>query len=49
MIVAILGILKAGAAFVPLDPAYPAERINHILGDTGLSLLVTIESARAVV
>ena len=41
MIVAILGILKAGAAFVPLDPAYPAERINHILGDTGLSLLVT--------
>ncbi|MFM0286805.1 non-ribosomal peptide synthetase [Paraburkholderia megapolitana] len=41
MIVAILGVLKAGAAFVPLDPAYPAERINHILSDTGLSLLVT--------
>ncbi|WP_010095780.1 AMP-binding protein, partial [Burkholderia ubonensis] len=41
MIVAILGVLKAGAAFVPLDTAYPAERINHILGDTGLSLLLT--------
>ncbi|WP_175918213.1 non-ribosomal peptide synthetase [Burkholderia contaminans] len=47
MIVAILGILKAGAAFVPLDPAYPAERINHILGDTGLSLLVTESSQLA--
>ncbi|VWB89747.1 non-ribosomal peptide synthetase [Burkholderia lata] len=47
MIVAILGILKAGAAFVPLDPAYPAERINHILGDTGLSLLVTQSSQLA--
>jgi amino acid adenylation domain-containing protein len=41
MIVAILGILKAGAAFVPLDPAYPAERIDHILADTGLALLLT--------
>lgn len=47
MIVAILGILKAGAAFVPLDPAYPPERINHILGDTGLSLLVTQSSQLA--
>ncbi|MFP3624980.1 AMP-binding protein, partial [Burkholderia sp. SIMBA_051] len=35
------GILKAGAAFVPLDPAYPAERIDHILADTGLALLLT--------
>ncbi|WP_157374659.1 non-ribosomal peptide synthetase, partial [Burkholderia ubonensis] len=47
MIVAILGVLKAGAAFVPLDTAYPAERINHILGDTGLSLLLTQSSQLA--
>ena len=30
-IVAILAVLKAGAAYIPLDPVYPAERIEHIL------------------
>jgi amino acid adenylation domain-containing protein/non-ribosomal peptide synthase protein (TIGR01720 family) len=34
MVVAILGVLKAGAAFVPIDPAYPAARIDLILRDT---------------
>ena len=41
MMIAILGILKAGAAYVPLDTAYPAERTNYILKDTGASLIVT--------
>ena len=41
MIVAVLGILKAGAHFVPLDPHHPLDRVNHILQETGLTLLIT--------
>jgi amino acid adenylation domain-containing protein/non-ribosomal peptide synthase protein (TIGR01720 family) len=41
MIVAILGILKAGAHFVPIDPQYPLERVNYILQETSLTLLIT--------
>ena len=41
MLVAILGILKAGAAYVPLDPNYPDERLNTLLDDAGPRVLVT--------
>jgi non-ribosomal peptide synthetase component F len=41
MIVALLGILKAGAAYVPMDPGYPRERLAHVLRDTQTPLLVT--------
>ncbi len=44
MLVAQLAILKAGAAYVPLDPAYPGERLSYMAQDAGLALLV-IESA----
>ncbi len=37
----ILGVLKAGAAYVPIDPTYPTARINNILEQSGLALLVT--------
>ena len=37
----LLGILRAGAAYVPLDPAYPAERIEWIVNDAGIQLIVT--------
>jgi amino acid adenylation domain-containing protein len=38
---AILGVLKSGAAYVPLDPAYPAERVRYILKDSGCKLVIT--------
>ncbi|MGJ4971817.1 amino acid adenylation domain-containing protein [Bradyrhizobium sp. HKCCYLRH1073] len=41
MIVALLAVLKAGAAYLPLDPDYPAERLAHMLGDSGARLLLT--------
>jgi amino acid adenylation domain-containing protein len=42
-VAALLGILKAGAAYVPLDPGHPAERLAFLLRDAGASLLVTRE------
>jgi amino acid adenylation domain-containing protein len=44
-VVAILGILKAGAAYVPLDPAYPAERLRFIAQDAGITTVVGEQSA----
>ena len=41
--VALLGILKTGAAYVPLDPAYPAQRLRFMAEDSGVSLLVSTE------
>ncbi len=39
--VAILGILKSGAAYVPIDPEYPADRVAYILENSGAGALVT--------
>ncbi|HEX8245511.1 MAG TPA: amino acid adenylation domain-containing protein, partial [Longimicrobium sp.] len=41
LIVSLFAVLKAGAAYVPLDPAYPPERVEYMLGDTRVPLLVT--------
>ncbi len=40
-IVAMLGVLKSGAAYVPLDPDYPIERLNLLASDCGLRWVVT--------
>jgi surfactin family lipopeptide synthetase A len=40
MVVALLGILKAGAAYVPLDPSYPSDRIKYVLDDARVKILV---------
>ncbi|WP_420574203.1 amino acid adenylation domain-containing protein [Kordia sp.] len=41
MIIGILGIMKSGAAYVPIDPEYPAERINYIIEDTKTEVVLT--------
>ncbi len=41
MVVALLGILKAGAAYVPLDPSYPSDRSKYVLDDARVKILVT--------
>ncbi|MEV6951754.1 non-ribosomal peptide synthase/polyketide synthase [Streptomyces sp. NPDC051183] len=41
--VALLGVLKAGAAYLPLDPAYPADRLAFMLADSGAAALLTAE------
>ncbi|MEU1799644.1 amino acid adenylation domain-containing protein [Streptomyces sp. NPDC019937] len=46
-IVALLAILKAGGAHLPLDPAYPPERLGWMLTDAGAAVLVTNTATRA--
>ena len=41
MIEAFLAVMKAGGAFLPLDPGYPADRLRYMLEDSGASLLLT--------
>ncbi|MFI1018575.1 amino acid adenylation domain-containing protein [Streptomyces sp. NPDC020965] len=46
MIVAILAILKAGAAYLPIDLDYPPARIAHIVDDSGVTCIVTSEAGQ---
>lgn len=41
MLVSLYGILKAGAGYVPLDPAYPSDRLKYMCDHSGLKLIVT--------
>lgn len=41
MVVGLLGILKAGAVYVPLDPEYPQDRLAYMIEDSGIQLLLT--------
>ncbi|SEC17951.1 amino acid adenylation domain-containing protein [Tenacibaculum sp. MAR_2009_124] len=41
LIIGILGILKAGAAYVPIDSDYPEKRTEHIINDTSIEILIS--------
>lgn len=46
MVVALLGVLKAGAGYVPLDPQYPAERLAFMVADSGTRIVLTQTALR---
>ncbi|WP_338744881.1 amino acid adenylation domain-containing protein [Pseudomonas putida] len=46
MVIGLLGILKAGAAYVPLDPEYPQDRLAYMFEDSGIRLLLTQQHLR---
>ncbi|MCK1516313.1 amino acid adenylation domain-containing protein [Bradyrhizobium sp. 190] len=48
MIVSLLAVLKAGGAYLPLDPAYPAERLRQIVDDAKPKLLIAHSAGRAI-
>jgi non-ribosomal peptide synthetase component F len=43
-LVSMMAVLKAGAAYVPIDPAYPDDRISYLMKDSGARLLLTQQS-----
>ena len=49
MVIASLGVLKAGCAYQPLDPSYPAERLNFMMQDASAKLLIADEELRPIV
>jgi amino acid adenylation domain-containing protein len=49
MVVAVLAVLKAGGAYVPLDPAYPTARLQYMLKDAGVAVLITESDLLGVV
>ncbi|WP_167459439.1 non-ribosomal peptide synthetase [Pedobacter jejuensis] len=48
MVVGMIGILKAGAAYLPIDPQYPKERIDYLIEDAQGNMLLTHSNSREV-
>lgn len=46
LVVALLGVLKAGGCYVPLDPDYPSERLAFMLADCGATITLTCDALR---
>src|SRR5690606_29122916 len=44
MLVGLLGVLKAGGAYLPLDPSFPAERLAFMLADSNAAIILTLSS-----
>ncbi|URC11724.1 non-ribosomal peptide synthetase [Flavobacterium sp. B183] len=49
MLIGILGILKSGGAYVPIDPEYPTDRIAYMLKDAGIDLVVSSQTSCNVI
>ncbi|MDP9901726.1 non-ribosomal peptide synthetase [Variovorax ginsengisoli] len=49
MVVGLLGILKAGGAYLPLDPEYPVQRLDYIVEDSGIALLLVHRATRDLI
>jgi amino acid adenylation domain-containing protein len=49
MVVGILGVLKAGGAYLPIDPGYPHDRIAYMIADAGVRIVLTQSALRDVV
>ncbi|HET7197470.1 MAG TPA: amino acid adenylation domain-containing protein, partial [Burkholderiales bacterium] len=47
LVVGVLAVLKAGGAFLPLDPSHPAARLAQVLGDAGAGLVLTTRALAA--
>src|SRR5215469_13307690 len=47
-VVSMLGVLKAGGVYVPLDPQAPADRVSYILANCGIRVLITNAERRAM-
>ncbi|MGO4773893.1 amino acid adenylation domain-containing protein, partial [Flavobacterium sp. W22_SRS_FK3] len=45
MVIGILGILKSGAAYVPIDPEYPSDRIAYMLSDASIKIVLSCNSS----
>jgi non-ribosomal peptide synthetase component F len=48
LVVALLAVVKAGAAYVPVDPEYPAERVAYVLGDARPPVVIADGAGRPV-
>ena len=48
MVIALFGVWKAGGAYIPLDPAYPRDRLSFMVADTGMKVLLTDNKCRSL-
>lgn len=48
MIACVLGVLRAGATYLPLDPSYPAERLDYMMADSGVTVVATENAQSAL-
>lgn len=49
MLIGILGIMKSGATFLPLDPNFPTERLNYMITNSGLNSIVSLKKYEKII